>query len=240
MKEKEQKEVIFRKKFQDRDQASHLMYVRYNRWFGKLVGCDDEYELDYKEEVRPSFVSSFLKKCRDKPGKFWMIPVERSNDNQDRVEKCTGLLGDRFVPPKDGRPVVLYRRGKTSGCLYCGLASALAYFGDNAKAKEIFNLQKEYDYKDSQWDHVIRQMAKRKTNQYFPVRYEDLMPSEILRKNILTLRMLCCWWFFMAAMEVQITVFLFVRDLFLMQTCLMQWSILRRIWIGAAVHPVWM
>ena len=86
------------------------------------------------------------------------------------------------MPPKDGRPVILYRQGKTSGCLYCGLASALAFFGDNAKAKEIFNLQKQYDYKDSQWDHVIKQMEKCKTNQYVAVRYEDTMPNAVLKE----------------------------------------------------------
>ena len=66
-----------------------------------------------------------------------------------------------FIPPKLGAPVVLYMQGEEDGCMFCGLASALAYFGDHQKAGIICELIKKANFDTSDWNLITKLMTKK-------------------------------------------------------------------------------
>ena len=157
-------------------QAGFLKCEGLYNWYGKVHDESREYKLDFKNFVKWNFKGQFIRLCKQYPNRYHEIPIEKSK-NQEVVKDER-----KFIPPEDGCPVVLYQQGLTSGCLYCGLASALAYFGDGTKAKEIYNLKDNYDFSMNQWDHVIKEMEKRHSNAYIPIRYEDELDPTVLQK----------------------------------------------------------
>ena len=121
------------------------------------------YELYFHAMVERLFKSQFLNHCRKYPGVFHSVPVTRG-----RVEVAEDE-NTHFVAPRDGAPVVLYRQGPKDGCMFCGLASALAYFGDKTQARAIYDLQEEAKSNLSDWNLILHRMR----SDYHTVRNEN-------------------------------------------------------------------
>ena len=133
-------------------QCTHIRCIKVNngwRWSGKSGAGSDVYKLDFHAMVERSFKSQFLNHCRKFPGLFVTIPVTRGRGEVAEDDDTF------FVAPRDGAPVVLYRQGPTDGCMFCGLASGLAYFGDQRLARAIYDLQKEAKSNPSDWDLIL-------------------------------------------------------------------------------------
>ena len=89
-------------------------------------------------------------------------------------------MDGRWVEPSNQHPVNFYHQAIDDGCLFCGLASALAYFGDSKKAEFIFSLWKLHKT-DPNWDTAVRGMQA-KPSPYFCVKYEEPISEETLLK----------------------------------------------------------
>ena len=74
----------------------------------------------------------------------------------------------------------MYQQGKTDSCLLYGLASALAFFGEQIGAKAIYNLhsRKNQGY-NIQWNLAFEKMT---SLNWVPVKYEENFSEETLRK----------------------------------------------------------
>ena len=106
---------------------------------------------------------------------------ESSDDDKDEIEVIKELrVGLRFTYPHDGRPIVKYPQGKSVGCMVCGLASALAFFGDDVKAKEIMGLLEETGNHSLGYNRILEQMRKKRTHQYDPVAYKEEYDTKTL------------------------------------------------------------
>ena len=128
------------------------------------------YQLDFYEMVEKLFRVQFLDYCQSNPGKFISVPVTHSKGNTVKVHTKT------FIPPKLGAPVVLYMQGKEDGCMFCGLASALAYFGDHRKAGTICELRKKAKFDPSDWNLIMDSMTKNGPRQYGIEKWDASMP----------------------------------------------------------------
>ena len=66
--------------------------------------------------------------------------------------------------------------------MLCGLASALLYFGDDVKAKEIMGLISPNRNKSLGYNIVLGQMIMKRTHQYFPITYKEEYNENNLEK----------------------------------------------------------
>ena len=89
-------------------------------------------------------------------------------------------MNGRWIQPVNGCPVNVYHQSIDDGCLFCGLASALAYFGDRQKAEFIFSLWK-MESTDSNWNIAVRGMQA-KPDRYVCVKYEENISERTLKK----------------------------------------------------------
>ena len=125
------------------------------------MDCDEtEYFLDYEVHVKGNFTNWFLNRCRRKQGEYFAVPVG----------KPKGYLKD---DRNYSMPSVKYLQKDTMGCMFCGIASALNYFGDSQKGEQIMALMKDQGVRHSDFDMVIKEMQREKTHQYHVIKYKD-------------------------------------------------------------------
>ena len=86
------------------------------------------YVLDYINTVLLRFTIEFLNKCRSIPNEFHPVDVTRI----DKVESPKEVRKLEMLD--HGRPSVMYKQKTTNGYLFCGISSALDYFGYYKKA----------------------------------------------------------------------------------------------------------
>ena len=76
--------------------------------------------------------------------------------------------------------MILYRQGKDNSCLFSGLASALAFFGDKELATSIYKVKspKYYNY-ETEWKLAYSCMRNYK---WVPVRYEQKLSDNVKKE----------------------------------------------------------
>ena len=100
-------------------------------WKGKLLDSDQEFTLDYAEYVRHTFKKEFLRTCRKEVNKFHSVPAGNSKITEDEPYLKQAIGETHFCFPRDRCPVVLYQQESMEDCVFCGLTSALEFFGAN-------------------------------------------------------------------------------------------------------------
>ena len=121
-------------------------------WKGKLVDSEVVFTLDYTDFVKDTFKKDFLKKCRKEANRFHVVPTGRCKIPEDEhyVKRQFGNI--YFTFPRDNCPVILYRQESRDDCVFCGLASALAFFGAHKTGVHINDQRfKKYNKRQTDW-----------------------------------------------------------------------------------------
>ena len=164
-------------------QCSHLGCFRRSDgriWKGKLVGSEAVFTLDYTEFVKDTFKKDFLDKCRKEVNRYHVVPTGRSKIPEDELYVKQQVGNTYFTCPRDKCPVILYRQESRDDCVFCGLASALAFFGAHQTGVHI-NDQRFRKYNKRQTDWQVAHDVMRK-NGWVTIAYESRKDTKILAK----------------------------------------------------------
>ena len=164
-------------------QCSHLgcfQRLEGRIWKGKLVDSEAEFTLDYTEFVKDTFKKDFLKKCRKELNMFHLVPAGKGKiaEDKDYIKQQFGNI--TFTFPRDGFPVILYRQELRDDCIFCGLASALEFFGAH-KTGVLINAQRFKKYNKNQTDWQVAHDVMMK-NGWITIAYESRNDTNIIGK----------------------------------------------------------
>ena len=149
-------------------------------WKGKLFDSEAVFTLDYANFVKDTFKKEFLKLCRNELNMFHSVPAGNSRLVKDEPYVTQALGEILFSFPRDGCPVVLYQQESTDDCIFCGLASALEFFGAH-KTAVVINNQRFIQYNENQtgWQLAHDVMQK---NGWITIAYESREDEVIIAK----------------------------------------------------------